>query len=134
VKNSRKYYDDASQVLADLMLAAVRPAHSKNPAMSKVRLTEERLAMVAKSQADQPTPSSPLNLTRQSSTVEDIDRMSDGAESTVTNSKPNVPDEELRCVIAVVRHGTSCVRKITLLQYLLLPIRMCVWRMCVLNL
>jgi hypothetical protein len=112
VKNSRKYYDDASQVLAELMLQAVRPDQRVKPIISKVRLTEERLAMVAKNQTDPDKmgamafPGSPMGVNRQiSTTQDDLDRQSDGGDSTVTNSKPTGPDEELRCVIAVVRHG-----------------------------
>ena len=99
VKKSAKYYDDASAMLQLLMLRAVMPErlnnsilmHTSPPAGlvegSRVRarlLTRERSARI-----ESPTPEG---------------RDSDSCRADDSSADAQM-DEELRCVVAIVRHG-----------------------------
>lgn len=88
VKNSRKYYDDASKVLAEYMLSALRP-RIKRDYRSRIRrsllVRQGSRSLIA--DPERGTPSSVGSI-----------------ESTDVSSV-SVPNEELRCVIAVLRHG-----------------------------
>mmetsp|Transcript_15097 Transcript_15097/g.14496 ORF Transcript_15097/g.14496 Transcript_15097/m.14496 type:complete len:1181 (+) Transcript_15097:105-3647(+) len=117
VKNSRKYYDDASQVLTEIMMAAVRKEMFDQRLSTRAPLTQpitkDRLAMLGirtpkpvgvynESQSERP-PSPSLSVC-----------------SELGEPKKN---EELRCVIAVLRHGDRTPKqkmkfKVTELRYL----------------
>jgi len=105
VKNSRKYYDDASQILTEIMLKALRPEFNTSnriiplikPVVSKDTLkTLGKLSITDQLYAKTPPlddrPPSP------SPSMQSIDEYNVNYN---TMSRP----EELRCVIAVIRHG-----------------------------
>lgn len=81
VKNSRKYYDDASRVLCETMLLALRPEFRS-------------------------TLSTVQPLTRNPSTTPQSDSTGDRQSGTQSGSGASpVCDEELLCVISVIRHA-----------------------------
>ena len=101
VKNSRKYYDDASQVLTELMLTAVRPDyHTRLSARAPLTqpLTKESLTLLGRRTSTM----APLHPSAKD--ADTPDRPSSPTHSVM--SELDIPkNEELRCIIAVMRHG-----------------------------
>lgn len=121
VKNSRKYYDDASQILTELMLTTLRPDFDSNYTTRQMMVTKERLSNMGSSKFLHTTiPSS-------TSTPKLGDRPPSPAMSQQSvdevSTFTRVSAEELRCVIAVIRHGDRTPKqkmkiKVTLQKYL----------------
>lgn len=127
VKNSRKYYEDASQILTDIMLNAVRPVVSSNSARnpvvrrnpippsgnsSKVKTATPTLS-ISETNADNGSRSYPVTdsvderppspaMSFISETEFAINSSQSGY---IGNNARRYDTEELRCVIAVIRHG-----------------------------
>lgn len=124
VKNSRKYYDDASQILTELMLTALRPEcdatlSTRAPLMREVSKSGLRaLGIRPKSfflgSTPEPVPPSlpvattpTTNGAANGTNVEETRPPSPTPSlvSTTDESYIMKRDEELRCIIAVIRHG-----------------------------
>ena len=94
VKNSRKYYDDCSQILIEMMCSALRPevCSSQSTVQPLMRSPSGR-------HCTDVLPASTIPC--DSSTVNSLDT------STSSRQEPaSVADqEELRCVISIIRHG-----------------------------
>lgn len=124
VKNSRKYYDDASQILAEIMINAVRPEFAA-PSSTQLPLVRDiangSSAAKEKYLSNGTTPTSasasqgklsalpPISESGDRPTPADVDGSVHSVESsatTMTSWRRGVDhQEELRCVIAVIRHG-----------------------------
>lgn len=88
VKNSRKYYEDASKILIEHILGTLRPR--LKPKISRVP-KEERAKPRSRSRSPYPDAESRSSM-----------------DSSTHNEGSNFPmpaPEELRCVVAVIRHG-----------------------------
>lgn len=133
VKNSRKYYDDASQVLIEMMINRCRPellahpsTHKKLPGVKTVpvNLTKQTLAIMTPKPSRSPTPPAHVGLTRSEVGTDAVVQNGNDASEyrppspslmsvSRRGSQDNFNDrasadeetEELRCVIAVIRHG-----------------------------
>ena len=97
VKNSRKYYDDCSQLLADMMLSKLRPHFKIRPQ----RINSS--ARVKIDGRDSPRTSGGSGFLGPSS-VNSISSIGSSDQLLKAKVDPH-DDEELRSVIAVVRHG-----------------------------
>ena len=134
VKNSRKYYDDASKILSEMMLNAVRRDYlqanpntivrptSVPPSLNPGNLGLDRKSAAANRALRESSTASPIggNGELGSSTTNGEDRPPSPTASMVSDTEfmsqsnlisstdPNAKryeNEELRCVIAVIRHG-----------------------------
>ena len=132
VKNSRKYYDDASQVLCELMIQKCRPEYqshpsskraltlSKSPALTKANLSSSARLIVPRTNT--PTPPLPqmsgspqalhslllpegecVDGRPPSPSLVSVSRR--GSQDNLDRVSADEDLEELRCVIAVIRHG-----------------------------
>jgi len=120
VKNSRKYYDDASQILTELMLTTLRPDYDSNYTTRQMMVTKDRLSGMGTKLLTPipPQTSTPKLSDRPPSPTMSQQSVDDGA-STFTR----LSSDELRCVIAVFRHGDRTPKqkmkiKVTLQKYL----------------
>ena len=111
VKNSRKYYDDASQVLMELLLTKLRP--------NLLALPSTRAPLIRKSEKKHSSSSSSSNENSRSPSPsvggdrdrDDVLRLSSYGSDLASKGSPRGSSnggeqpEELRSVIAVIRHG-----------------------------
>ena len=117
VKNSRKYYDDASKVLAEYMLSALRPRRRRYASIATPApvVVPHRENSFSRSSASSPKPietipegaygDRPPPLTRDRSlSRESVVSSSDTLESQRSRAASGLHDE-LLCVVAVIRHG-----------------------------
>jgi inositol hexakisphosphate/diphosphoinositol-pentakisphosphate kinase len=112
VKNSRKYYDDASQILAEIMIGAVRPEFS-SPASTQAPLV--RNIANGSSAAKEKYRSNGAGQGKLLPSLSEADRLPEpdmsvhsveSSATTITSWRRGVDhQEELRCVIAIIRHG-----------------------------
>jgi inositol hexakisphosphate/diphosphoinositol-pentakisphosphate kinase len=116
VKNSRKYYDDCSQILLEIMLTKLRPEyHAKLSTVQPLLRTTTKSSGLVKKPASSNSSgggstmagtSSPSTIPNSSSTGNPGEGNETIDISTTNNFTSAVYDEEeLRCVIAVFRHG-----------------------------
>lgn len=108
MKKSAKYYDDASEVLQLLMLRAIQPErlnsaillHTSPPAglVEGARVRARLLTRRERSAGGATSPASDDMGDRDSVTGR-------GGGSSIYGSADTPADEELRCVVAIVRHG-----------------------------
>lgn len=116
VKNSRKYYDDASQILVEIMLTALRPEYhatlsTRAPIIREVMTnTTTRMATALANTTIFDLDTSQHNVnTNNTSAFDHDDGKSDTSLSSTTSRKSKlaipIEQEELLCVIAVIRHG-----------------------------
>jgi hypothetical protein len=122
VKNSRKYYDDATQILMEIMLTALRPEYQatlstraplllqrerantnmqRRPSLSAIESSNDSSMTNEDYLNRSPSPSTGL---AQHESGNYISTEGLGM-STKTRSKDSLDQEELRCIIAVIRHG-----------------------------
>eukprot|EP01041_Mallomonas_annulata_P000219 gene219-400_t len=115
VKNSRKYYDDCAQILTEMLTNALRPHHRSRTARSASSATTVATATTLKTNSNIPIPS----LRRRDGNSEHgngdsngaLDRSPSPPPGSLTSElydikiDPKEDPEELRCVIAVFRHG-----------------------------
>jgi inositol hexakisphosphate/diphosphoinositol-pentakisphosphate kinase len=87
VKNSRKYYDDAARILVNTIVGALRPR-------IRQKVVRQMKESRTRSRSRSPFPA-----------VDADSRSSVDSTSLGEASQPGAPSEELRCVIAVCRHG-----------------------------
>ena len=98
VKNSRKYYDDASDVLMDYILTSLRPS---TPRTISPRIIYEKISETEK----QRRPSNcDLNDTETVSNSSGLTAR-DSSQSLSDGEGEGIKREELRSVIAIIRHG-----------------------------
>lgn len=143
VKNSRKYYDDCSRVLYELMLTALRPdVHQRLSAVFPLMRVDKDGLKVQRRDNEGSVPS--LKPSKSSESLQSTSQHQSvmGGVDTIDSSRrsPNIDDgsmdsmilppplpredeEELRCVIAVIRHGDRTPKqkmklKVSFEQYL----------------
>ena len=120
VKNSRKYYDDASQILTELMIGAVRPDYismssTQAPLMRTIisgsNAAKEKYRSGYSAPQLQQLQQLPLSSNKLSGgTLDDISTHSIESSATISTTNNNWrrgvdQQEELRGVIAIIRHG-----------------------------
>jgi inositol hexakisphosphate/diphosphoinositol-pentakisphosphate kinase len=115
VKNSKKYYDDASQVLVELLLTRLRPKHysvpsTRAPLIRNSMKGPSRSGSGSNSNESSRSPSPLVEVdkddrTPNSSTSERSQRASSREGGGSGDKSGDEQPEELRCVIAVIRHG-----------------------------
>jgi inositol hexakisphosphate/diphosphoinositol-pentakisphosphate kinase len=124
VKTSRKYYDDASQILVEYMLKNLRPRSKDRPprppprssqaAKDKERTSKSQSALTLESMGEgyldnglrspSPNSASASNKDQLSSSVHSVGTDVSAAETFAADTNAGT-NEELRSVIAVIRHG-----------------------------
>ncbi|MEW5317234.1 MAG: hypothetical protein WDW38_008551 [Sanguina aurantia] len=110
VKNSNKYYDDASGILRSIILSAVAPhrlSSSPSPVLDPKRLES------ALQENGVPMDASEGPVAEEDEQVPGVDPRE------VQRSEARSDKEELRCVIAVIRHGVQKLKSPLQLQELL---------------
>lgn len=103
VKNSRKYYDDCSQILIELMCSSLRPEY---------RAAQSTVQPLVRGPTRKPGTGSsaaggPLSPLGRLSPMDDSSNSAALDDSTTSrlDTPPQVDQEELRCVISIIRHG-----------------------------
>lgn len=130
VKNSRKYYDDASQILSELMLRAVRAEYFSTSGLPLARPPKATVPFIGDLSKARPRSTNSGNNSANISNC-NMDGLSDSSvdtnvflnpsdlidraaspaisvqsvDDTNMQSKKIESTEELRCVIAIIRHG-----------------------------
>eukprot|EP00607_Mallomonas_marina_P002301 CAMPEP_0182439744 /NCGR_PEP_ID=MMETSP1167-20130531/86622_1 /TAXON_ID=2988 /ORGANISM="Mallomonas Sp, Strain CCMP3275" /LENGTH=857 /DNA_ID=CAMNT_0024633507 /DNA_START=2282 /DNA_END=4855 /DNA_ORIENTATION=+ len=114
VKNSRKYYDDCAQILAEMMLTGCRPQqnHSKS-ILPANRKTSASVSGPSPTLLNHASNNSNLATVRRTASVSVAELHSndmhiDGASVTsdaVTQDLAKDENEELHCIVAITRHG-----------------------------
>eukprot|EP01042_Synura_sphagnicola_P028766 gene28766-37108_t len=111
VKNSRKYYDDCAQILTDMFVSGCRPnqrapnhiSKSKQMFRPLTRPLASATSTVASLSPHGPVVASEMDSPDRSSSPAASSILSEGDQLGAYDRE--VMSEELRCVIAIVRHG-----------------------------
>lgn len=108
VKNSRKYYDDASQILVDMMLSSLRSEYHSTLS-SRVPLSQpDRSSMPLKPSFDNDSDERAGSPSLNSLSLDNNSVNTEGTSGSLSTKKSKLTtdnEEELRCVIAIIRHG-----------------------------
>lgn len=137
VKNSRKYYDDASQILIEIFVSQIRPELFSIPSTRLPLLRNSNDLLLGRSRSSSAVTNTPTNTsgsgtgnandfeTSSVTTVEDQARSQTPDEFSRSPQIPAIKEdeEELRCLIAIIRHGDRTPKqkmklKITIPKYL----------------